>query len=368
MKKQLLILSALAINLNILTGCDLKDYVRLTYGSVSENDLIELATFNDLNNRVIKGDNFLLATYNKGGVCSCWDNFEPVLKEYIQKEKVMIYKISNTEFSQSTQDTLRKWGLTDTNGNAPSIAIFKNGKVKKEFVDGRDMNRTNFYTKYDFFKETMDNYVISPNMFYLDIYKDNEFNFEQLDYVINNQEAVIEYKWSFCPDCEYCDPNVIWKHASSKEYRIPFYVVDIGRLTGFNPDIENPYEHFSKTNEMYVDFLLNYGLSEEGNVTFGYGRGFVPTFHYYRDGRLRNAAVYFNDTLELLPNDTYIIRESFYTERRSDYLTYLDKVKVKTLLNRIIPKEEVTANGTWINTYAAKYHDPLLKAFLDYYL
>ncbi|HNX16621.1 MAG TPA: hypothetical protein PKO28_04625 [Bacilli bacterium] len=363
MKKSLLFIPILLLGSGLLTGCSLKDRVQLTYGSYIQEDLVSLENFSDLQAKmsgVSKGENFLLATYLKGGVCSCWDNFETVLKRYIYEENVVIYKISNDLFNSNNQDDLDEWGLTKIAGTTPSLAVIQNGKVKKEFID----DNSTFFSKYIPFKEKIDQYVLAPNYYYVD---QNILD----DAIQNEDKLLVHYMWNFCPDCNYCAPEVLHPYSNKHTLKLKMYVIDIGSLTGYDPNSENPFENFDTSNEEYVTFLRDHHMSAAGDSTFGDRRGFVPTTQYWENGVLTDASVYFNDALTLV-GEQWTVTDSFYTEERKSSLHYLDGVKTTVLKGLAIDADDVTpkqgnVTGSWNKDAAAVYHNPLLIAFLDTY-
>ena len=61
--------------------------------------------------------------------------------------------------------------------------------------------------------------------------------------------------------------------------------------------------------------------------------------------------------------------DSFFTEERENVLGFLGNTKVETtvLKGMRIPAEDIE-NGNWKKSAAAKYHNPLLEAYLTAYV
>ena len=367
MKKILFALPLVFIGASLLTGCSLKEKVRITYGTYIDEGPRALTSFSKLEEKMSengyhKGENFLLATYLEGGTCSCWKNFEKVLQNYVNTENVLVYKISNSLFNSGNASKLQEWGLTSLAGeDKTSFAIIKNGEVKKEFIG----DTSDFFKRNDTFIEKLDEYILKPNIYYVD---QNILD----DAIANDDKVLVQYHWEFCPDCQYLLPKVMYPYANKHNFELELYIIDIGRLTGWDPDLEEPFSNFSTSNPDYVDFLRDHGMSEIGNDTFGYDRGFVPTTQYWEDGVLVDASVYFNDALTKEAG-VWRVTRSFYSEKRKNSLNYLNEVETKVLEGLIVPESDVSISlsdpnaGSWQASSAAVYHNPLLEAFLDTY-
>ena len=74
---------------------------------------------------------------------------------------------------------------------------------------------------------------------------------------------------------------------------------------------------------------------------------------------------------EIVLRGNYYISNSFYDEDRLTSISYASKIDNNVLLGMKLPKEDVVTTSTgyafWAQEKAAKYHDPLFKAFLDTY-
>ena len=119
------------------------------------------------------------------------------------------------------------------------------------------------------------------------------------------------------------------------------------------------------------------GLSSSGSEDFGYGQGYVPSFYTYAGynaatigERIADAVVYLNDKIEKNPETgEYYVADSFFTEERKIVLGFLGNTKVETtvLKGMKIPAEDIEKKKRKKDA-AAKYHNPLLEAYLTAYV
>ncbi len=350
MKKTLLLLGTI-LSLLPLNACNKNNKkTRITYGTYVGEELTDIK-YDSLVKKMEgdeKGENFLLATYFPDSHCSCWSTFQKVLKNYKQQNHIEIYKISTGQFS----DERKTYGITVMHEDTPTLVVVENGKVKKEYI----YNSTDMFKQCDKLESELNKTIEKPNMYYVDL--------THLDNAILTQgKTLIHYIWNFCPDCQYCAPHVLYPYSDSHQFTNKLYIVDIGPLT--MPD--GTFESFDKSNPEYIKFLTDHNLNENGNATFGYGNGFVPTTQYYENGVLKDMSVYFNDKLEKVNDNEYKVASTYYTEERASSLKYLDNVKTKVLKDLIVPKCDVDDSGSWLPSKASVYHNPLLISFLDTY-
>jgi len=155
-----------------------------------------------------------------------------------------------------------------------------------------------------------------PTMFYL--------SREQLRSKIDNNESfIIYYSNSKCSDCSYMYENYLKKFLYDNPNTKKIYVIETYeegiRLSDGVTNIEQ-----------WNEFKKEYGLSEEGNSTFGYDVGYVPTLQYYSNGEIKDMLVYFNDIYETISDNgdgTFSIKiiDSYYSDN-----PYLNKTLINT--------------------------------------
>lgn len=351
MKKRLLLLPIAMLAINGLTGCNAtKAKQHITYGTYMETEITKIK-FADLETKMEdKSENFLLAMYyGEDSHCSCWGTFKNVLNEYVATYNVRVYAIDRFSFDESKQEYADKWGLVLMERDEPGFYIIQEGKVAKRYKYNVDAK---MFKNLDVFKQEIDSRILAPNMFYVDQ--------EYLDNAIwtAKEELLVHYIWWFCPDCLYCGPHVIEPYFNRETANKKVYVIDIANLL-FVDGV------FDKTNANYVEFNRAHHMSAAGDETFGYLGGKVPTTQYWKNGELQDMNVYFNDVIEEV-NGVWTVTDSYYTEERIANLHYLDGVQTKVIKGLTIDPSHIENSG-WEKADAAKYHDPILKAFLNAY-
>ncbi len=87
------------------------------------------------------------------------------------------------------------------------------------------------------------------------------------------------------------------------------------------------------------------------------------------------SSVYFNDTVEKIGDGDFRVTNSFYSEERKEYLPYLNGVEHQVLKDMSLSRDQISVveyQGkeyvSWLKSDAAKYHNALLKAYLDWSL
>ena len=186
-------------------------------------------------------------------------------------------------------------------------------------------------------------------------------------FVIGHTEkasTLVSYIWNFCPDCNDCFPYVLLPYSNANNLKTNFYIIDLA-VPGILLNEEGGFEGTGL--QSYVDFMQEYHMSAAGDETFGYDRGFVPTTQLWEKGKLIDMNVYFNDSIAY-QNETFVVSQSYYSSTRVKSLNYTNTV----LEGLEIPVEEVEGNAeegySWNKDAAAKYHQPILEAFLDKYV
>ncbi len=364
MKKSLF--SLVALSVLALTACPNNNQSKehITYGTYIHEAAIDIH-LDELENKLEgweKKENFLLCIYPSpnAALCGCWAQFSKVIDQYVVKYNTVVYKMTVDEVPNAKKQKLIDKGFTISDKNQPYFYIVQNGEVTREYI----------YSENDIFKKCgalhteVTRHISDPNIYHVDQnILDNELFNEK-------KETLVYYTWSFCPDCQNSSPKVIWPYAHTHDLNKKLYYIDIGELTGYNPNAEagHQFDNFSKSNPEYVTFLADHYLSSTKNTEFGYDRGFVPTIQYWNNGQLKDMSVYFNDAVGK-DGDDWKITRSYYTEERKSSLKYTDAV----LQGRILTADEieVSQDGTSASMTLEtqeKLHKPILNAFLEMYL
>ena len=345
MKIKHLIMPLIALNLIGLASCQpAETKFKISFGSLVDETYTNL-TYGELYQKVNYKENMVIATYpGKDTTCSCWRTFEYVLNDYVKAKDAIVYAIDAYEVIGKYND----FGLTLSTSD-PSIAFFKNGKLVKQVVYSV-VNTPRFFKNTQTFIEFMDENIIQPDLLYVD--------YNKIETARNNKEDfIIAHTYSDCSDCSYVVPNVLMPYTVENNLNKKVWIIDLN-------DIHSDSEVWTK----YKDDNF---LSSKNSEIYGYGLGYVPTFQYYKNGNLSSSSVFFNDTIEKI-NDKYVITNSFYTEERKNNLPYISNVRDNVLVGLEIPEEDIINYEeynyiAWSQDAARKYHEPLLKAFLDSY-
>ena len=343
MKKTLLLALLTPMMLGFVSGCGGTSGMKLTYGTyiTSDNATITDAKEIELGDLITRMDrtaeyaneNFILVVAPTNG-CLCWEKFKPVLKNFIKETHYLVYQIKITEFGDE------KYGIPMKQGSV-ALSIIKAGKVVKSYVASSIFDST------ESLKAEINKYVRAPELYYVDE--------EKLDSIIKGGEnALIGYVRCNCSDCNYSTPRALWNFAYTNSFKTTMYIYDM-------EDIRNgdPLD--------YQEFKDVHYLSNKLDQDFGYIDGRVPTIHYYERGKLIDATVFFNDTVEKV-GDIYKITESFYSAERAQKLHYLTGVKTPILEGIVVPNGDIDETGKyWRKEKAYEYHKPLFDAFMNKY-
>lgn len=350
-KKSLKYLALLLCSFPFLNGCNNSNKIYVTFGTYINNDVREL-TVDDLKDKMegdYKGENFLLVTYlkNNGEVsCGCTNTFLGIAQQYVNKTNTLVYKINRNLFDSTNMEIITKWGIDVPSADKPTFLIVKNGKVALQYTyrSGQDSIFENYYS----FEKEINNRITKPQIYYT--------NDEILSArIASGKETVVMFTRETCSDCSYCLPNVLFNYSYKNTLKNEINIFDI-----------DPY----RGTENYQKIKDKYFLSEQANKDFGYDLGVVPTTQYYLNGSLKSASVYFNDTLTKI-NNKWVVSQTYYTEERMAKLEYLDENIFSPLQGlEILDESEVIEYegvGYWNKSAAAKFHTPILEAFLDKY-
>ena len=345
MKKSVLFLSSMML-VSSLVGCNgQKNKFTITYGRyllTNEEATLNEIDYSDLEDRMEKdgkhyGENFLLATYDEDSMCSCWlSHFGPALKSFVKKYHFEVYAIANDKFGDQNDFGIKHY----PNKSKPTLALINNGKVAQQFIYNTSAD---MFDKADALKEELDKYIKAPKIF-----KVSQDYLDKALFETNNEKLIAYYGWSSCPDCQYCEPNVLWPFVYNNEIKTTILYYDADPIKS------------DKT--VYDEFRTSHFMNEASGSKFGYLNGKVPTFQYWDSNELKDAATYFNDVVT-----DGVVTSSFYSQDRQQYLGYLEGVETTVLEGLQIPSEDLSDWGGWIKTKAAVYHDPLLNAFLTKY-
>lgn len=361
MKKRFLY-SALLVSLGLVSSCqkDEAELIDITFGKLYDSSLAETIenhlktiTHSELSSLVEHKKEFILLIYDKNNTCTCWEEFERTILSFVKKKNALMYAISPTEFDGGHET----FGL-NVSKNEETIAIFEDGEVKHQKTTSGDQDE---FLKEDNFTDWLTSKVHFSKMLYVEK--------SQLDDLFEKDtQFTLGFLRDSCSDCAYVEDAIL--SSFNKKDNNTSYVIDC--------DVEGiRLKDGEFDQEGWNSFKETYGLSSSGNEDYGYLGGFVPSFYTYGaekglapKERILDGDVYLNDVLaEDTVNGGYYVADSFFTEERKPLLGFLgnSEVEASVIKGIKVPPENVE-NGAWKKSEAAKYHDPLLNAFLTAYI
>jgi hypothetical protein len=357
MKTQRLLFSSLCLLSSLaLGGCSSSeeavnlDFGRLYDSSLSSSDLaphVTSLTHSQLAAHHDNKENFLLLVAKVNDTCTCFAKFRSTLLRYLSNSNADLYVIAPSEFDGGNLTYDLKIGLT----GYETLAVFKDGVVA--YQNQRSGEDDSWSNDYETFVTWVKAHARVPSMLYISLSQLQSFNDTHSEYVLGFLRAS-------CPDCSYLAHHFL-KSFNTGEYNLS-YVIDCDAV-GIRYDANGNLDK-----EQWQAFKDRYGLSSAMNKEFGYGTGYVPCFAFYNNGNIDDFAVYVNDNLTLSSDGSATITTTYWDGTRSHpFFESLDSSVATNLLNLSVPSTDVD-DGSWAYEAAAKYHDPLMKGFLSYWL
>lgn len=361
MKKNHLVLLLVPLALSSLTSCS-SSKETLTFGTYVNHTVSSLETLSNsqLINKADNGEIFLLAVYQGqySEDCMCWTTFQNIIASYMNKynERVYVYN------AQGQDGSLAHLKIEKTNESTPSLYIFNGNAQIAKFSENRskDKNIFNDVTCEAMYKR-VHKVINKPKAYYVDdTFLENNLS--------KTDKAIVSFVRKECGDCNYVIPNVIIPYIKQNNVSSNIWLFDMQNIY----NVSRSETATEEEKAQYQALKDKYGLSSTGNSEYGYQQGVVPTTHYYENGILKDASVFFNDTISQREDESYYISDSYYSEERLQNLHYLEGVNFTTCLKgmdiqNIYVLHTQSGQPYWSQSAAAKYHAPLLKAFLDYY-
>lgn len=273
MKKYVSIFFSFLLMLLMVVGCSCDkdkddDKASLGIGDMNATSYVELASLDALKTKVENEDSFVLYVYMIG--CEHCRNFKPILDHVIDERNLIVYGI---EFSHIVNyDELSRVDGT------PSLVVYDEGEILT--ITDPDRNST-YFKNYDGLKLFFDKYTYSPVAFYITL---DQLRAKKA----NNENFIVYFSRATCSDCNYLNEHYMRDFYEVYHSNKEFYILEC--------DAEGVRLNNSVYDEIQWQAIKDeFGLSEEGSATFGYGKGVVPTFQYYNNGRLTDMMVYAND-------------------------------------------------------------------------
>ena len=360
MKKIVLLLPLLILPL--LTSCK-KEKATLTYGTYIQNTIYsikELTSAELLTKAKDDQEVFLLAVYQDeySEECLCWQTFENIIATYMNHHHEMVYAFN--AFNQS--DSIKHLKIEKIEESTPTLYIFNGEKKVAKFSYRNNQDKAIFEdTTAEAMFTRIHKYIERPKMYYVD-----EAYLDEC-YLVKKDLAIL-FMRNKCGDCKYVLPNVIIPYIKKHSLATDLYLFDLQK----SYDIAVNESATQEEKEAYQNLKDKFGLSEQGNATFGYQYGVLPTIQFVKNGVIDGASVYFNDEVGKKEDGSYYLSNSYYSEERANNLKYLNNASFITVLKGMGINNGVLENKKggyyWSQEEASKYHQPILEAFLDYYM
>ena len=159
-----------------------------------------------------------------------------------------------------------------------------------------------------------------------------------------------------CPDCKDATTKVLFPYLNTKsELQTKIFILDIDKYAN---------------NMIYQDVKDELELSNKYNEAFGYDTGYVPPFQYRENGVIKDASVFYNDSIEKQDN-LFVVSNSYYTTERRNNTSYTyEPLKGMTIDKQYVGEYEDSGvtKYYWKTENAFTYHKPILESFLTTYV
>ena len=351
MKKNVLFLSLIPTLL--FTGCNQqsvdKSKIALDYGYIRENRITSWSQFEDLTydeldalitSTTIKS-NFVLITYNSI-TCGCFINFTRVIMEYANENHVDFYFFDVARFDGHSE----KYGIYSATQPMPGICFFRRGKLIRQTIYGKTKeNARKMFSDQDAFNKFMADNIYLPKMYYLDKSVLDEK-------IANNEEFNLYVARKKCGDCQAINEKVLnpWSTKNKdKTVNDLIYIFDI-----------DPY----RGTEDYQLIKDTYGLSVEGNPTFGFDTGYIPTFQRRTGSTITDMITVLNDQAT---SENVVV--SYFNQARVSASPILKDTGTTFIFDGMhIESSEVEPWGFVKQDVQLTWHTPIVELYLSTYV
>lgn len=327
--------------------------VALEFGSLYDSSLsfqenTRNLGYSSFNGMLDQKESFVLLVGDVASTCTCFVSFKGVLQEYLKNTNLLLYTIKPSEFDGDGKD-VGSLKVSSANGYE-TVAIYENGSLK--FQNQRQGESDAWASDYVTFATWLKARIHRSSMLYV--------NKNQLDKLgENNDHYVLIFSRASCPDCSYVFSHLV-KAFNAGDYNTS-YVFDCD-VKGVRYDAAGNYDA-----ALWQAFKDAYGLSTLNDADWGYESGRVPMAQFISNGTIEDAAIYVNDVLTKKTDGSYAVSQSYWNGTSHNFFASLPANTVADFTSLSIPASDVD-DGSWKYEAAAKYHDPLFKGFLTYYL
>ena len=240
-KRSLIFLSILASTSALVFGCnknDKNDKISLSFGDYTVNmenfsdydatykyDL----TYAELEAKLGK-ENFAVAVCATDG-CGCWTYLSGLIKDYVSRNHVVIYRIKDTEFVGKNDHGLK------VIQNSSSFGLINLDKKARTISSANGDKETEKQNMFDAF---MNRYSALPRMYYV---SSNDVKNKIIKEGVN---ATVYFGRSYCQDCTYIDKHILIPYFQN--HKGTLYIYDMQEV--FNtPSYDQLKADFKMTEE-----------------------------------------------------------------------------------------------------------------------
>lgn len=347
-KHTYILLPFLALSSVAFSGCK-KDpveepKVNLSYGDVHAEKVTEIIGA-DLYQKIKEDKENLMMVVSAVG-CSCWDEFQDIINQYVKENKLICYHVSYDEFSVFAASC----GLV-LNKSTTTFAVFEEGNLKFNIHTDPD---TTTMTDYPTFKKTLDATISKPHCYFV-----NEQDVDAM--MASDKSEVVYFERNGCPDCTYINKSILKDYVKSHQDMNNLYILDCQSWLTVKEE---------QGDEAYQALKDKYGLSTANNPDFGYNNGSFPFFSLIENGQYKAGAEAYNEKVAKYGNNV-IVESSYYSDERVAKLPYRSEPLDRLVLNEgtySTKEREGVTYYSWNKPSATEYYRPLINSFLNYSL
>ncbi|MCQ2800000.1 MAG: hypothetical protein MJ228_04530 [Bacilli bacterium] len=341
--KKLALFLALPLTIISLGSCSKQsnEILYLPYGklcdeNIEENegqnllDYLDVIDETKLESKIKNKDSFILLSFDDNSSSKSIKKFMSSFASYLRVANAPVFFVSRSG-----------------NENESLLSLYRGGK---EIHRRETKGENDAFNSFGGIASWMDERTSISDMLYV--------NENQLDSLFEKSDQfTVGFLREGCPDCTYLKESVLYNY--NKNHNNTSYLVDCDSLS--------------------EGFKDKYGLTSSSNEDYGYDSGYVPTFVRYAPAggnkaeSIVDAAVYLNDKVTF-EGGKYTVSTSYYSEARKDILGFFGSTKIDTKVIEGMTLDESKINKIsddyfmWKREEAAKFHNPIIKAFLDAYV
>ena len=367
MKKKSLLLSLIPLLSFSFSSCGAPqatfNKINIDFGHVRKQAQVLIGdsyiNYDDLKYKLTFKESFIVCVYPHY-TCGCWDTFQKILVSYQNAHNMDVFVMEDTEFEAKST-----FGL-DFSKVFPAIAIARRGTFEVTAYYGDNSSRP-IFAEYQKFEAWISNYINEPKS----IFKIDEALLDQ--YIEEGKSFNLYVGRNKCGDCAELEDKLLHTYVDNQvEFSETLYFFDMEKYRG-------TADYQAKKDK--------YGLSEEGNATYGYNytleyqgadqsivsdvtKGAFPTLHRYKDGQIYDGMVLLNDFPNLVGGEPYKINTTYFTSERINNIKCIpaDKKENYILKDKSITKEEFTNWFDSTTNVKFSYHKPMAELFFETYL